>query len=54
MLVGRKSKAFPWQGCAYVGEKIPEAKTIFFEKSGHMPFWEEAEKFNQLLREFIG
>ncbi len=54
VLVGRKSKAFPWQGCAYVGEKIPEAKTIFFEKSGHMPFWEEAEKFNQLLKEFIG
>ena len=51
--VGRQSKVFPWQGSAYVGEHIPGAKTVFFEKSGHMPFYEEPEKFNLVVRTFI-
>lgn len=51
--VGRQSKVFPWQGSAYVGEHIPNAKTVFFEHSGHMPFYEEPEKFNQVVREFV-
>jgi len=51
--VGRQSKIFPWQGSAYVGECIPDAKTVFFEDSGHMPFYEEPEKFNQVVKEFI-
>jgi len=53
VIVGRKSKVFPWEGSAYVGEHIPSAKTVFFEKSGHMPFYEEAEKFNRVVKEFI-
>jgi pimeloyl-ACP methyl ester carboxylesterase len=51
--VGRQSKVFPWQGSAYVGEHIPGAKTVFFENSGHMPFYEEPEKFNQVVRDFV-
>ena len=51
--VGRQSKVFPWQGSAYVGEHIAGAKTVFFEHSGHMPFYEEPEKFNQAVREFV-
>lgn len=51
--VGRQSKIFPWQGSAYVGEHIPNAKTEFFEQSGHMPFYEEPDKFNQVVRDFI-
>ena len=51
--VGRQSKVFPWQGSAYVGEHIPGAKTVFFESSGHMPFYEEPEKFNQVVRDFV-
>ena len=51
--VGRQSKIFPWQGSAYVGEHIAGAKTVFFEHSGHMPFYEEPEKFNQVVREFV-
>lgn len=52
--VGRKSKVFPWRGSAYVGEHIPSARTLFFEDSGHMPFYEEAEKFNRAIVEFVG
>ena len=51
--VGRQSKIFPWQGSAYVGEHIPGAQTVFFEHSGHMPFYEEPEKFNHVVREFV-
>lgn len=51
--VGRQSKVFPWQGSAYVGENIPGAKIEFFEQSGHMPFYEEPEKFNQVVRDFV-
>ncbi len=51
--VGRQSKVFPWQGSAYVGEQIPGATTIFFENSGHMPFYEEPEKFNLVVQDFV-
>lgn len=51
--VGRQSKVFPWQGSAYVGENISGAKTVFFEQSGHMLFWEEPEKFNKVVSEFV-
>ncbi len=29
----------------------PRQERIWFEASGHMPFWEEAERFNQILIE---
>jgi non-heme chloroperoxidase len=51
--VGRQSKIFPWQGSAYVGEHIAGAQTVFFEHSGHMPFYEEPEQFNQVVRDFV-
>jgi pimeloyl-ACP methyl ester carboxylesterase len=54
VLVGRKSRIFPWQGSAFVGERIPGARTVFFENSGHMPFYEEPEKFNQVVGDFVG
>lgn len=54
VIVGRKDKIFPWQGCAYVGERIPGAKTVFFEDSSHMPFYEEPERFNGVVQEFVG
>jgi pimeloyl-ACP methyl ester carboxylesterase len=51
--VGRKSAVFDWQGSAYVGEKIPGAKTEFFENAGHMLFWEEPEHFNKAISDFV-
>lgn len=53
VMVARKSAVFPWQGCAWAGEHIPGAKLVFFEKSGHMIYWEEAEKFNETVAEFV-
>ncbi len=53
VLVAKKSKIFPWQGSAYVGEQIPGAETVIFEEGGHMLFYEEPEKFNRVVRDFV-
>lgn len=52
VLVGRKSNVFPWQGSAYVGEKVQNGRVEFFEDCGHMLFWDDPAKFNKLVREF--
>jgi pimeloyl-ACP methyl ester carboxylesterase len=51
--VGRKSMIFNWRGSAEVGKLIPNAKTVFFENSGHMLFYEEAAKFNREVANFV-
>lgn len=51
--VARNSAVFDWQGSAYVGGNIPGAQTVFFEDSGHMLFWEEPEKFNETVAQFV-
>lgn len=50
--VGRQSKMFPWQGSAYVGSHVPGAQTVFFEHSGHLAYYEEPEKFNEVVTKF--
>ncbi|KAK9817691.1 hypothetical protein WJX72_000678 [[Myrmecia] bisecta] len=52
-LVGRQSEVFPWQGCAVVGEHIPECQTIYFEGANHWLYIEEPEKFNSLVTAFV-
>jgi proline iminopeptidase len=34
-------------------QMIPGAKVVFFEKSGHLPSYEEPEKYIQVLEEFL-
>lgn len=51
--VGRQSKMFPMEGSLFVAEHTPGARTEFFEHSGHMPFYEEPERFNQVVSEFV-
>ncbi|RPD66179.1 proline iminopeptidase [Lentinus tigrinus ALCF2SS1-7] len=34
-------------------ERIPKVKWVTFEKSSHTPFWEERERFMQLVRDFL-
>lgn len=53
VLVAKESKVFPWEGSAYVAEKVPNSRLEFFEKAGHMLFWEHPEKFNRLIKEFV-
>jgi pimeloyl-ACP methyl ester carboxylesterase len=51
--VAKESQVFPWQGSAYVGEVVPGARTEFFENCGHMLFWEDPDKFNRVVTEFV-
>ncbi len=51
--VAKKSKIFDWQGSQWVGKNIKGAKIEYFENSGHMLFWEEYEKFNQVVTKFL-
>jgi len=37
----------------FIAEQIPYAKFVLFENSGHMPFIEEPERFNDLVVNFI-
>ena len=49
---GRHAGAY--MGCVYAAEHIPGARLEVFENSGHALFYEEAEKFNSVVADFIG
>ena len=34
-------------------QAIPREKIVFFEKSGHLPWYEESDKYVEVLREFL-
>ncbi|MEU1850823.1 alpha/beta hydrolase [Streptomyces sp. NPDC019990] len=53
VLVARRDRVFPWQGPAWVGEAIPGARTVFFDRGGHALFFDEPEKFNRTVAEFL-
>lgn len=53
VLVACKDEVFPLQGPVYVGEAIPGALTVFFEESSHALFFDEPEKFNEIVACFI-
>lgn len=51
---GRQSKFFPYESSVYISERVPNAKLVIFEESSHCPFYEEPEKFNAAVAEFVG
>lgn len=51
---GKQSQVFPYQSSVFISEQIPGAKLVVFEHSGHCPFYEEAEKFNAAVADFLG
>jgi pimeloyl-ACP methyl ester carboxylesterase len=53
VLAGRKNQVFLNEGTFYPGKVIPGAEMVVFEESGHMPFYNEAEKFNKVVAEFV-
>lgn len=50
---GLKSKMFPWQSGVWLREHFPNAQHILFKQSGHCPFLEEPNEFNNALEKFI-
>jgi len=54
LLYGEQSKLFPGNLGGWMEDQILDSRLVRFEESGHCPFWEEPEKFNQKLADFVG
>ncbi|CAM5221569.1 Non-heme chloroperoxidase OS=Ureibacillus acetophenoni OX=614649 GN=SAMN05877842_11367 PE=4 SV=1 [Ureibacillus acetophenoni] len=50
---GIHDKVIPFAQAKVMNKKIKNSQLIPFQFSGHGPFWEERDKFNQLLMRFI-
>ena len=46
---GIHDKVIPFAQAQQLNEKITNSQLIPFQYSGHGPFWEERDKFNELL-----
>lgn len=52
LVYGANSAVFPGAG-EWMHEQITESELLLFERSGHCPFWEEPQRFNRELTEFV-
>lgn len=50
---GIHDKVIPFSQAKELKQKIRNSQLIPFQYSGHGPFWEERNKFNQILTQFI-
>lgn len=54
LIYGRKNNVpIPSELGAWIAIQIPASRLELFMDSGHSPFWEEAEKFNKTLSDFV-
>ncbi len=51
---GIHDKVIPFVQAQELNQKIRNSQLVPFQYSGHGPFWEERDKFNKLLTQFIG
>ncbi|MEM3795055.1 MAG: alpha/beta fold hydrolase [Thermoprotei archaeon] len=54
IIVGRHDWITPLSQAEEIHRLIPNSKLVIFERSGHMPFIEENERFEQIVGEFLG
>jgi non-heme chloroperoxidase len=54
LVIGGKKSLVPWQSQVWIHEHIPGSKLEIFEDRGHIMFYEEPDRFNQMLIDFIG
>lgn len=50
---GRDAQMVPLEAGEHLLEQLPHARLVVFEQSGHCPFWEEPERFNHEVEQFI-
>jgi pimeloyl-ACP methyl ester carboxylesterase len=50
---GRHDGLLPVSGASHLEEHMPRAKVEVFEDSGHCPFIEEADRFNEVVEDFL-
>jgi pimeloyl-ACP methyl ester carboxylesterase len=53
IIAGKQSSLFPYQSSVYMSEQAPNATLMIFENSNHCPFYEEPERFNAAVAEFV-
>ncbi|KAM0230867.1 hypothetical protein ACHAPO_008923 [Fusarium lateritium] len=56
LVIGGEVSIFPHQGVEWVATQIPSAQHYTFsaeEKGSHFMFWQNPEKFNSLVRNFV-
>jgi proline iminopeptidase len=51
--VGRTDWITPVSSAETIASLIPDSRLVVFERSGHSPQFEEAEKFQSVLRDFL-
>lgn len=54
LIHGVHDKVIPFAQAQELNQKIKNSQLVPFHYSGHGPFWEERDKFNQLLMQFVG
>ena len=47
------SPKFDVAGIQWAAEQIPNCRVEIFEESGHLPFYEETEKFDRVVSQFV-
>ena len=52
LVIAGKHSPFPYQSGAYIAEHVGNGQFLLFEESGHCPFYEQSEKFNDALITF--
>ncbi|KAI1764401.1 alpha/beta-hydrolase [Hypoxylon sp. FL1150] len=56
LVIGARGSLFPVAGLEWIGRQIAGARTVVFEKDEggfHSMFWENPDKFNRVLEEFL-
>ena len=51
--VGRYDRNAPLPAAEYVSASVPNGELVVFEHSAHAPFYEEPDRFNEVLERFI-
>ena len=51
--VGRADWVTPVASAETIAALVPDSRLVIFEKSGHSPQLEEADKFQAVLRDFV-
>jgi proline iminopeptidase len=51
--VGRTDWITPVSSAETIAELIPDSRLVIFERSGHSPQFEEAARFQEVMREFV-
>jgi pimeloyl-ACP methyl ester carboxylesterase len=49
---GMQSQIYPVEAGAWLADRLPNGRHVTFDRSGHLPFFEEPQEFNEMIRAF--